>query len=69
MADDNAHGAQVSLRLKSAAMGASLRRRLADADIICDWRGDDILRVAPAPSYNTFVEVWQLIDALAEMTA
>jgi kynureninase len=65
--DDEAHGAQVSLRVDSEA-GASVRRRLAEAGIVCDWREPNVLRVAPAPSYNTFVEVWKLVDALAETT-
>ncbi|HTE41914.1 MAG TPA: kynureninase [Steroidobacteraceae bacterium] len=67
--EDDAHGAQVSLRLNSVEIGASLRQRLSEAAIVCDWRGADLLRVAPVPSYNTFVEVWKLIDALVEMTA
>jgi kynureninase len=53
---DSAHrGAQLSLRVTEN--GRSLCEALAKDGIICDWREPDILRVAPVPFYNTFLDV------------
>ena len=48
-------GAQLSLQIKSN--GRALCERLARQGIICDWRESDILRVAPVPLYNSFLDV------------
>jgi kynureninase len=56
-------GCQLSLRMKEPR--ASLRRRLAAARIICDFREPDIVRVAPVPLYNTFEDCWRLARALS----
>jgi kynureninase len=48
-------GAQLSLQIK--ANGRGLCDRLAQQGVICDWREPDILRVAPVPLYNSFVDV------------
>jgi kynureninase len=50
-----ARGAQLSIRIKTA--GRSVWGKLADAGIICDWREPDIMRVAPVPLYNSFLDV------------
>ena len=35
---------------------------LTDQGIFCDSR-HDIVRIAPAPLYNSFEDVWRVIDA------
>ena len=53
--DSAQRGAQLSLQTNSN--GRALCGRLARQGIICDWREPDILRAAPVPLYNTFVDV------------
>lgn len=48
-------GAQLSLQIKTNGRG--LCDRLAQQGVICDWREPDILRVAPVPLYNSFLDV------------
>jgi len=55
-------GAQLSLQIKHH--GRDLHQRLTDAHIICDWREPDVIRVAPVPLYNTFLDVFTFVTAL-----
>ena len=62
------HGAQLSFRAKRGRKaGRQLFERLVGHGVIGDWREPDIIRMAPAPLYNTFDEVDRfvaLVDAL-----
>ncbi len=58
--DADARGCQLSLRVHDC--GRELFRRLQENGIIADWREPDVIRVAPAPLYNTFSDVWKLAD-------
>ncbi len=61
--DDPAQrGAQLSLQIKRH--GRALHQRLTEAHIICDWREPDVIRVAPVPLYNTFLDVFTFVNAL-----
>jgi kynureninase len=61
-----AHGCQLSLRLvRPAAAARRCHDRLAAAGVIGDWREPDILRLAPAPLYNSFSDVHAAVDRLA----
>ncbi|MBN8229325.1 kynureninase [Corallococcus macrosporus] len=55
-------GAQLSLRFKGEPK--RLLHRLAAAGIICDFREPDIIRAAPAPLYNTYLDVFRFVKAL-----
>jgi kynureninase len=47
--------------------GAALAGRLGRRGIVCTARGADVLRVALAPLYNTYRDVFNLWQALAEL--
>ena len=48
--------------------GAKRGRRVFDAivdhGIICDWREPDIIRIAPAPLYNRFMDIFEFVEEL-----
>ncbi len=59
-------GCQLSLRVAGGPRrGRRVFDALADKGIVCDWREPDVIRVAPAPLYNRFVDVFVLVDELA----
>jgi kynureninase len=59
-------GCQLSLRLALPAFEAKrCHDRLTAAGIIGDWREPDILRLAPAPLYNSYGDVYRAVEALA----
>jgi kynureninase len=53
-------GAQISLRI--GKNGRSVCDKLATSGIICDWREPDILRVAPVPLYNSFLDTYTFAE-------
>jgi kynureninase len=60
--DPQQRGAQLSLRI--AQHGKILHERLTQANVLCDWREPDVIRVAPAPLYKTFMEVYSFVNHL-----
>ena len=67
-ADTQARGCQLSLRLRRAPAEAhKVFDALAAAGFTGDWREPDVIRVAPVPLYNTFVEVWEFVAALGRL--
>ena len=64
--DPAQRGAQLSLRLPGIARDAeACLRRMG---VVVDFREPDIIRVAPAPLYNSFHDVWRLAQALRSIT-
>ena len=60
-------GAQLSLRVLGAPdRGKRMFNWLTGQGAICDWRDPDIIRVAPIPLYNTFEDVFRLVELLTE---
>jgi kynureninase len=53
-------GAQLSLLIPQH--GKELYTRLVQANIMCDWREPDVIRVAPVPLYNSFMDVYTFVD-------
>ena len=54
-------GAQLSVRLEPGLLDGVMRI-LEDAGVIVDERRPDVIRVAPAPLFNTFSEVWDFAN-------
>lgn len=64
-ADDDHHGAQLSVRVPTDA--ALLTERLSENwGVVADDRRPDIVRLAPAPLYCTFHDCWRAADALSQ---
>lgn len=61
--DPQARGAQLSLLLKPGLL-QKVAQKLQEASIVCDKREPGVIRVAPAPLYNTFSEVWMFVEQL-----
>jgi kynureninase len=60
-------GAQLSLRIEGGPRrGRRIFDALGDKGIVCDWREPDVIRVAPVPLYNRFVDVFELVEELDE---
>jgi kynureninase len=62
-ADPNTRGAQLSIQAHEHPK--QLHEELIAAGVKCDFREPNVIRVAPAPLYNTFHEVWQFAQILA----
>jgi kynureninase len=56
-------GAQLSIRLKHDELEAILEH-LEEHAVVIDERKPDVIRVAPAPLYNTFADVWDFCQIL-----
>lgn len=62
--DPTQRGCQVSVFAKKE--GKALHHFLQGKGIITDWREPNVVRMAPVPLYNTFVDVWQTAQYLLE---
>ena len=63
--DPEARGCQLSIQVKNA--DRSLHDGFMKAGIICDWREPDVIRVAPAPLYNSYQDVYEMSLRLIEL--
>jgi kynureninase len=61
--DAERRGAQLSIRIPNR--GRLLCERLTDEGIFGDWREPDTFRVAPAPLYNSYHDVFQFVSRFA----
>ena len=55
-------GCQLSIQVKNADI--NLHTKLTEAGVISDWREPDVIRVAPAPLYNSFEDVFKFSEKL-----
>jgi len=60
-------GAQLSLRTKGDAQ--KFLALLQERDVYADFRRPDVVRVAPAPLYNSFEDVWRFGQILRDSVA
>lgn len=58
-------GCQLSLRIKRKER--ELVAKLKERGVICDFREPNIMRAAPTPLYNSFVDVYKFVSVLSEI--
>ena len=60
-------GAQLSLLFSEAERGRTIQRRLQEEGVVTDYRGPGVVRVAPAPLYNSFEDVYRFCHILKKL--
>ena len=55
-------GCQLSIQVKNA--DKYLHEKLTQVGVISDWREPDVIRCAPTPLYNSFKDVYRLVEKL-----
>lgn len=63
--DPNQRGAQLSLVMQHE--GRSFFDALGEQGIVADWREPNVIRVAPAPLYNSFTDVYRFYSVLKSL--
>ncbi len=64
---EEARGCQLSLVVRDKGVDArQLFRDLTALNVIGDWREPDVIRIAPAPLYNSFVDVFECAERLQQ---
>lgn len=58
----DARGAQLSIRVLNS--DRSLFKAISDRGVIADWREPDVIRIAPAPLYNSYKDVFDFVQIL-----
>jgi kynureninase len=58
--DPDHRGCQLSLQTQSN--GRALFDQLTAAGVIADWREPDVIRLAPVPLYNSYMDVWEFVE-------
>ncbi len=61
-ANPKERGCQLSVQVANA--DKNLHKKLTEAHIITDWREPDVIRCAPVPLYNTFQDVYKMVEKL-----
>jgi kynureninase len=58
-------GCQLSISVKNA--NKSLHQKLSEHNIITDWREPNVIRCAPVPMYNSFEDVYRMVEILSSI--
>lgn len=62
--DKTKRGAQLSIAAKG--QGKKLFDTLTEKNVIADWREPNVIRIAPAPLYNSYEDCWKFGQILKE---
>lgn len=62
--DPEQRGCQLSVRVRNA--DKNLFDSITKNGIAVDWREPDVIRVAPAPLYNSFADVYRVVEILRD---
>lgn len=66
----NERGCQLALRVSGGSRpGREVFESLEASGFACDWRYPDVIRVAPVPLYNTFLDIHRFVWKLDELTS
>ncbi len=57
-------GCQLSIQVKNG--NKALFDKITARGVIADWREPDVIRVAPVPLYNSFLDVYKFVEILEE---
>ena len=63
--NSNERGAQLSIHFSTAVQ--PIADALTRHGVICDERKPSVLRVSPAPLYNSFTDVYRVVQVLREV--
>lgn len=58
-------GCQLSIKVKNA--DKELFDQLMAAGVVSDWRDPNVIRVAPAPLYNSYSDVYEMVQRLKKL--
>ena len=61
----NDRGCQISLRILNS--DKYLFKQITNCGVISDWREPDVIRIAPVPLYNSFLDVWSFYNILNKL--
>ena len=61
----NHRGCQISLRILNS--DKYLFKQITNCGVISDWREPDVIRIAPVPLYNSFLDVWSFYNILNKL--
>ena len=62
--DPGSRGGHVGVAHPSAWQ---ITQALVDRDVVPDFRAPDVIRIGPAPLYTRFVDLWDAVEALADI--
>ena len=60
--DPEQRGNQLSLLVQNG--GKVLFEKLGKSGVVCDWREPNVIRIAPVPLYNTYMDVYSFVEKL-----
>jgi kynureninase len=60
--DKTKRGAQLSIMAKG--QGKALFDALSDLGVVADWREPNVIRIAPAPLYNSYEDCYWFVQLL-----